>query len=68
MPEDVWSSLRMPSDVAPLVVLDPANAGLAAAKVAALHDDELRKRVAEHKSNEAAKVTDADRELRHAST
>jgi len=68
MPEDVWSSLRMPSDVAPLVVLDPANAGLAAAKVAALHDDDLRKRVAEHKSNEAAKVTDADRELRHAST
>ena len=68
MPEDVWSSLRMPSDVAPLVVLDPANAGLAAAKVAALHDDDLRKRVAEHKSNEAAKVTAADRELRHAST
>jgi 5-(carboxyamino)imidazole ribonucleotide mutase len=26
MPEDVWSSLRMPADVAPMVVLDPANA------------------------------------------
>ena len=67
MPEDVWSSLRMPSDVAPMVVLDPANAGLAAAKIAALHDPELRKRVSEHKLNEAAKVTAADSEIQHVS-
>jgi 5-(carboxyamino)imidazole ribonucleotide mutase/phosphoribosylaminoimidazole-succinocarboxamide synthase len=63
MPEDVWSSLRMPSDVAPLVVLDPANAGLAAAKIAALHDPELRARIAAHKAGEAAKVTAADEEI-----
>ena len=67
MPEDVWSSLRMPSDVAPLVVLDPANAGLAAAKIAALYDPELRQRVAAHKAGEAAKVTAADAEIQHAS-
>jgi 5-(carboxyamino)imidazole ribonucleotide mutase len=67
MPEDVWSSLRMPSDVAPMVVLDPANAGLAAAKIAALHDDDLRKRLAEHKGSEAAKVMAADKEIQHAS-
>ena len=65
MPEDVWSSLRMPSDVAPLVVLDPANAGLAAAKIAALYDPELRQRVAAHKAGEAAKVTAADAEIQH---
>jgi 5-(carboxyamino)imidazole ribonucleotide mutase len=65
MPEDVWSSLRMPSDVAPLVVLDPANAGLAAAKIAALHDPELRQRLADHKATEAAKVTAADEEIQH---
>jgi 5-(carboxyamino)imidazole ribonucleotide mutase/phosphoribosylaminoimidazole-succinocarboxamide synthase len=65
MPEDVWSSLRMPSDVAPLVVLDPANAGLAAAKIAALYDPQLRQRVAAHKSGEAAKVTAADAEIHH---
>jgi 5-(carboxyamino)imidazole ribonucleotide mutase len=67
MPEDVWSSLRMPSDVAPMVVLDPGNAGLAAAKIAALYDDDLRKRVAEHKGSEAAKVMAADKEIQHAS-
>jgi 5-(carboxyamino)imidazole ribonucleotide mutase/phosphoribosylaminoimidazole-succinocarboxamide synthase len=65
MPEDVWSSLRMPSDVAPLVVLDPANAGLAAAKIAALYDPELRQRVADHKAREASKVTAADEEIQH---
>lgn len=63
MPEDVWSSLRMPSDVAPMVVLDPGNAGLAAAKIAALYDDDLRKRLSEHKAAEAAKVTAADEEI-----
>lgn len=63
MPEDVWSSLRMPSDVAPMVVLDPANAGLAAAKIAALYDPELRQRIADHKAGEAAKVTSADAEI-----
>ncbi len=65
MPEDVWSSLRMPSDVAPLVVLDPANAGLAAAKIAALYDPRLRQRVAAHKAGEADKVTAADAEIQH---
>ena len=65
MPEDVWSSLRMPSDVAPLVVLDPANAGLAAAKIAALYDPQLRQRVAAHKAGEADKVTAADAEIHH---
>lgn len=67
MPEDVWSSLRMPSDVAPLVVLDPANAGLAAAKIAALFDPALRQRVISHKAHEASKVTAADEEIRNAS-
>ena len=66
MPEDVWSSLRMPSDVAPLVVLDPANAGLAAAKIAALHDPDLRRRIAGHKEREARKVTAADEEIHNA--
>ncbi len=67
MPEDVWSSLRMPSDVAPLVVLDPANAGLAAAKIAALHDPRLRERIAAHKAAEARKVTAADEEIQRGS-
>ena len=63
MPEDVWSSLRMPSDVAPMVVLDPKNAALAAAKIVAQNDPQLRERIGTHKAREAAKVTAADHEM-----
>jgi len=42
---DVFSSLHMPGGVAPLVVLDPANAALAAVKILALGDSGLRDRV-----------------------
>ncbi len=63
MPEDVWSSLRMPADVAPMVVLDPANAGLAAAKILALVDPALGARLAERRATEFAKVTAADAEI-----
>jgi phosphoribosylaminoimidazole carboxylase PurE protein len=60
---DVFSSIRMPSDVAPMLVLDPGNAGLAAAKILAVADPQLRERIATHKMTEATKVTVADREL-----
>jgi 5-(carboxyamino)imidazole ribonucleotide mutase/phosphoribosylaminoimidazole-succinocarboxamide synthase len=42
---DIYSSLRMPSAVAPLVILEPASAALAAAKILALADAELRGRI-----------------------
>ena len=57
---DLWSSIHMPGDVAPLFVMDPANAALAAAKILAVHDPELRARLATHKAAEAAKVLAAD--------
>ena len=41
---DLWSSLRMPSGVAPLVVLEPANAALAAAKILGLADPAVGER------------------------
>ncbi len=43
---DLYSSLRMPSGVAPGVVLEPAGAALLAAKILALADPELRARLA----------------------
>ncbi len=43
---DVFSSLRMPSGVAPAVVLEPAGAALLAAKMLALADEAVRERVA----------------------
>jgi 5-(carboxyamino)imidazole ribonucleotide mutase/phosphoribosylaminoimidazole-succinocarboxamide synthase len=63
MPEDVWSSLRMPSDVAPMVVLEPANAAIAAAKILALADPAIGERLAAHRAVEYSKVTSADKEL-----
>lgn len=47
---DIFSSLRMPSGVAPMVVLDPANAALATAKVLSLADPELRSRIAAYQA------------------
>jgi phosphoribosylaminoimidazole carboxylase PurE protein len=44
-PFDLFSSLRMPTGVAPLVVLDPQNAVLAALKILSLCCEELGKKV-----------------------
>eukprot|EP00178_Gracilaria_changii_P002120 TRINITY_DN1313_c0_g2_i1.p1 TRINITY_DN1313_c0_g2~~TRINITY_DN1313_c0_g2_i1.p1 ORF type:complete len:595 (+),score=80.21 TRINITY_DN1313_c0_g2_i1:241-1785(+) len=42
---DVFSSIRMPSGVAPMLVLDAGGAALAAAKILACVDDQVRVRV-----------------------
>jgi 5-(carboxyamino)imidazole ribonucleotide mutase/phosphoribosylaminoimidazole-succinocarboxamide synthase len=42
---DIFSSLRMPSGIAPAVVLEPSGAALLAAKILALADPDLRQRV-----------------------
>jgi len=53
---DIISSLRMPSGIAPAVVLDPANAALLAAKILGLSDPVVRERVQEFQKQQAAKV------------
>jgi len=47
---DVFSSLRMPSGVAPAVVLEPAGAALLAAKILGLGDEAIRERVASRRA------------------
>ena len=42
---DIYSSLRMPGGVAPAVVLEPSGAALLAAKMLALADPEIVKRI-----------------------
>jgi phosphoribosylaminoimidazole-succinocarboxamide synthase len=42
---DVFSSLRMPGGIAPVVSLDPGNAALTAAKILAIQDPQVRERV-----------------------
>ncbi len=60
---DLFSSLRMPSGVAPLVVLEPEGAALAAAKLLALADPEVRARVRAYQAASRERVRAADRAL-----
>ncbi|MBI3160108.1 MAG: AIR carboxylase family protein [Chloroflexi bacterium] len=60
---DIFSSLRMPVGVAPLMVLEPANAALAAAKMLALAEPGLAARVAARQQELAEKVYAADRDV-----
>ncbi len=57
---DIISSLRMPHGVAPLVVLDPENAALAAVKILALSCSELRLDVARAQEAERERVVSSN--------
>jgi phosphoribosylaminoimidazole carboxylase PurE protein len=57
---DIFSSLRMPSGVAPGVVLDPANAALLAAKILGLVDPGVRQKVAAAQAELAARILEDD--------
>lgn len=61
---DILSSLRMPSGVAPLLVLDPKNAALAAVKILALAHPDLRRRVHRAQQEDQDRVTAADHAVR----
>jgi len=60
---DVFSSLRMPSGIAPALVLEPANAALLAAKILGLCDPLVRGRVIEFQRGMAEKINTDDQEL-----
>lgn len=60
---DLYSSLRMPKGVAPLVVLDPEGAALAAAKLAGLIEPAVRARVAAYQAELAASIEADDATL-----
>ena len=61
---DIYSSLRMPSGVAPLVVLEPVSAAFAAAKIFALSNSTIREKVLSHQQGVKNKVELADEKLR----
>jgi 5-(carboxyamino)imidazole ribonucleotide mutase len=60
---DLFSSLRMPSGVAPAVVLDPAGAAQLAAKILGVGDAELRARVTAAQRAQTNVVIAADAEM-----
>jgi phosphoribosylaminoimidazole carboxylase PurE protein len=65
---DIYSSLRMPSGVSPLVILDPANAGLAAAKILALSNHQIREKVKSYQQRFKDRVKTADAQVRKIET
>ncbi|MBN2386205.1 MAG: AIR carboxylase family protein [Anaerolineales bacterium] len=60
---DVYSSLRMPSGIAPAVVLEPANAALLAAKILGLVNAQVREAVAKSRRRAADKILEDDRSI-----
>lgn len=60
---DIFSSLRLPSGIATPTILEPEGAALLAAKILALSDGELAKRVSEYKQRVAAELSQADAEV-----
>ena len=61
---DIYSSLRMPSGVAPGLVLEPANAALAAAKMLALGEPALLEKIADLQQANQRKLDAADAKIR----
>jgi 5-(carboxyamino)imidazole ribonucleotide mutase len=57
---DLLSSLRMPSGVAPAVVLEPEAAALLAAKMLGLADESLCRRVREAQEQQRQRIINAD--------
>jgi 5-(carboxyamino)imidazole ribonucleotide mutase/phosphoribosylaminoimidazole-succinocarboxamide synthase len=61
---DVYSSLRMPSGIAPAVVLEPSNAALLAAKILGLVDAGVQEQVKASQKRAADKVIEDDASVR----
>jgi len=60
---DVYSSLRMPSGVAPMVILEPENAALAAAKIIAVFDENIRNKIKIFQETNRNKLIEDDNSL-----
>lgn len=61
---DIYSSLRMPSGVAPLVILDPEGAALAAVKIFALENPSLSEKIRKFQLKKKKEVNVADSAVR----
>ncbi|QPC83297.1 AIR carboxylase family protein [Phototrophicus methaneseepsis] len=60
---DIYSSLRMPSGVAPAVVLEPTGAALLAAKIIALFDADVREKLVAKRLETANVILQDDRDV-----
>lgn len=60
---DLFSSIRMPSGVAPLTILSPENAALAAAKILGLADSVTREKIIAFQEKKRKELEEADKKL-----
>jgi phosphoribosylaminoimidazole carboxylase PurE protein len=61
---DIYSSLRMPSGIAPALVLEPFNAALLAAKIFGVENAEVRNQVRASRKRAAEKILEDDASVR----
>ena len=61
---DIYSSLRVPSGVASVVMIEPEGAALAAAKMLAVQDEELEKRIGDYQQSKKRDIEKADESTR----
>jgi 5-(carboxyamino)imidazole ribonucleotide mutase len=57
---DLFSSVRMPSGVAPLTVLSPENAALSVAKIFGLNNEKIKALISQYQENNRKKLEEAD--------
>jgi 5-(carboxyamino)imidazole ribonucleotide mutase len=57
---DIYSSLRVPSGIGSLVTIEPEGAAVAVAKILAVEDKELEKRVKEYQLGKKKEIEKAD--------
>ena len=60
---DIFSSLRMPSGVCPMVVLDPEQAAIASAKILAIKNKEIEQKIREYQEKKKREIEEADKEV-----
>lgn len=60
---DIFSSLRLPSGICPLVVLEREQAALAAGKILAIKNKELQERIKKYQEEMKKEIEEADKEV-----
>jgi 5-(carboxyamino)imidazole ribonucleotide mutase len=61
---DLFSSIRMPSGVAPMLVLEAENVALAVAKIFALSDERVRRAVIDYQKRKKEEILKSDEEVK----
>jgi len=61
---DIYSSLRVPSGIGSLTTIEPEGAALGAAKIFAIEDEVLEKRVEKYQAEKRTEIERADRKVK----